>query len=98
MHVRGGYVYIMANNYRSVYYIGVTSNLFNRVYEHKNFEKPGFTSKYKCIELVWFECFSTIGEAIIKEKQLKKWNRSWKENLIRKMNPRMEDLTNMIED
>jgi putative endonuclease len=91
-------MYIMSNKYRTVLYIGVTSNLFNRVYEHKQFEKDGFTSKYKCVELVYFECFSFIDEAIRREKQLKKWNREWKENLIMKMNPEMKDLSDEIED
>ena len=98
MHEKGGYVYIMANKYHTVLYIGVTSNLFNRVYEHKTLKGSIFTTKYKCIELVYFECFGFIDEAIAREKQIKKWNREWKENLIKDKNPDFRDLSNEIED
>ena len=98
MHVKGGYIYIMSNKNRSVLYIGVTNNLFNRVNEHKTGEGSSFTKKYSCSDLLYFECFDSIEEAIIREKQLKNWNREWKENLIKEMNPELKDLSDAIVD
>ena len=95
---RGGYVYIMSNKLRTVLYIGVTSNLYNRVYEHKNNEGSQFTTKYNCVDLIYFECYMSIEEAIHREKKLKKWKRSWKEDLIKKSNPQLKDLSTNIED
>jgi putative endonuclease len=92
---RGGCIYIMANSFNTVLYIGVTSDLFSRVSEHKNKKYPGsFTSKYNCNKLVYYEMFSRIEEAIGKEKQLKKWNREWKNKLIQDANPNWSDLFN----
>lgn len=87
------YVYIMANYSNSVLYIGVTDNLQRRVYEHKNKLIEGFTEKYNVNKLVYFEETSDIKAAIQREKNLKKWNRSWKEELIRKTNPEFRDLS-----
>ena len=95
---RGGYVYIMSNKYRTVFYVGVTSNLLNRVYEHKNHINPGFTSKYNCTELIYFECYNRIEEALLREKQLKKWKREWKMRVIKEMNPQLKDLSESIEE
>ena len=91
----GGYVYIITNAINNVYYIGVTSDLYTRVLKHKNkIYLNSFTAKYNCKKLVWFEMQPTIMEAIGREKQLKKWNRQWKINLIEKTNPDWIDLFN----
>ncbi|MBE8712608.1 GIY-YIG nuclease family protein [Sphingobacterium hungaricum] len=91
--VYGGYVYIMTNKNNTTFYIGVTSDLYSRVYEHKHSKYPkSFTSKYKCFKLVWYSSFTRIEEAIEKEKQLKNWHRDWKINLIKESNPRFLDL------
>ena len=86
------YVYIMTNKTNRVLYIGVTNNLIRRVYEHKKGMVKGFTEKYKCTKLVWYESTTDINSAIKKEKQMKKWKREYKENLINKMNPEWKDL------
>ena len=96
--VKGGYVYIVSNRNRTVLYIGVTANLFTRVYEHKNSLGSSFTSRYNCTDLIYFEFFTSIEEASAREKQLKKWNREWKENLIRTLNPEMRDLYAEVEE
>ncbi len=90
---RGGCVYILANVFNTVVYIGVTSDLFSRVIEHKNKVYPNsFTAKYNCSKLVYFEMFPAIEEAIAVEKKLKAWPRSWKNQLIENKNPLWEDL------
>ena len=73
-------------------YIGVTSNLVKRMHEHKEGLLEGFTKKYKVKDLVYYEQANDVNEAIIREKQLKKWNRQWKINLIEKENPGWLDL------
>ena len=73
-------------------YIGVTSNLVKRMHEHKEGLLEGFTKKYKVKDLVYYEQANDVNEAIIREKQLKKWNRQWKINLIEKENPGCLDL------
>ena len=89
----GGTVYILANEYGSVLYIGVTSDLFSRIPEHFNKVYPNsFTAKYNCNKLVYYETFARIEDAIAREKQLKKWNRKWKDDLISRMNPEWKDL------
>jgi len=70
------YVYILASHYRSTMYIGVTNDIVRRVYEHKQGAVDGFSKKYKTKTLVYFEQIDTPGQAIVREKQLKKWNRS----------------------
>jgi len=89
---QGAYTYIMTNKYRTVFYIGVTSNIRGRVYEHKYESGSAFTSKYKCFDLVFYEWYQNINHAIEREKQLKNWHREWKINLIKEDNPLMEDL------
>jgi putative endonuclease len=86
------FVYIMASRKNGVLYIGITSNIIKRIYEHKNNIFKGFTSKYCVSKLVYFESFSIPYDAIVREKKLKKWNRIWKIRLIEKENPNWDDL------
>ena len=86
-------VYIMTNYSETSLYIGVTSNLQKRVWEHKNKVVEGFTSKYNVDKLVYFELTDSIESAINREKQLKRWHRDWKINLIKEMNPEFKDLS-----
>lgn len=96
---RGGYIYIMTNKVNKVFYIGVTSNLSARIYEHKSNIYPGcFTSKYNVYKLVYFESFDSIEEAIVREKVLKKWRRLWKIDLIKKSNQDFEDLYDNVKE
>ena len=87
------YVYIMTNKTNSALYIGVTSDLTKRVAQHKNHEYEGFTDKYNCTKLVYFEECNDIKAAITREKQLKNWHRDWKQNLVKQMNPEWKDLS-----
>lgn len=90
---KGGCVYIMTNVHNTVYYIGVTSDLYSRVIEHKHSRYPNsFTSKYNCKKLVYYKFYPNIEEAIGKEKRLKKWNRDWKIKIITEQNPDWDDL------
>ena len=77
-------------------YIGVTGDLIKRVDEHKQNTVAGFTKKYNVHTLVYYEVFQDIEEAILREKQMKKWNRSWKINLIEEKNPEWKDLYSEI--
>lgn len=86
------YIYILASQKNGTLYIGVTNDLERRVFEHKNKINPGFTSKYNVDKLVYFEAFGLIKDAIAREKQLKKWNRQWKINLIEEENQDWKDL------
>ena len=85
-------VYIMASKKDGVLYIGVTSDLIKRVYQHKNNILKGFTSKFLVHKLVWYELHETMECAITREKKLKKWQRDLKTNLIEKQNPDWNDL------
>ena len=89
-------VYIMTNYLNSTFYIGVTNDLVRRIYEHKMQLNKGFSSKYNLKKLVYFELSDTIEAAIVREKQLKRWHRSWKLNLIKEKNPSFEDLSDKI--
>lgn len=86
------FIYILSS-YSSVLYIGVTNNLQRRIYEHKQELVEGFSKKYKCKKLVYFEEYKDINQAIAREKQLKNWNRKKKEWLIKKFNPDFKDLS-----
>jgi putative endonuclease len=88
------YVYILASKRNGTLYIGVTNNLLKRVYEHKNNLIEGFTQKYNVHNLVYYEQHNDIGKAITREKQMKKWKRQWKIELIEKSNPQWNDLYN----
>src|SRR6266568_833711 len=89
--VREYYVYIMCNAYRTLY-VGVTGDLFARVYEHKNAVVDGFTARYGIDRLVYFESTNDVTEAIEREKRLKRWVRRKKVALIERDNPRWKDL------
>jgi putative endonuclease len=92
MEERRGYVYLMTNKGNNVIYTGVTSNLQNRVYEHKNKLAKGFTTKYNIAKLVYYEIFDSIEDAIFREKQIKAGPRKKKIELIKSMNPGFGDL------
>jgi len=85
-------IYILANKKNGTLYIGVTSDLVKRMWEHKNKVLEGFTKKYDVYILVHYEIYSDPENAIKREKRLKKWNREWKINLIENTNPDWEDL------
>ena len=90
------YVYIMTNFSRRSLYIGMTNDLVLRVAEHKAHVNKGFTAKYDCKLLVYYEEFPSAEQAIAREKQLKNWHREWKINLIRQHNPDFKDLSEVI--
>ncbi|MFN6944103.1 MAG: GIY-YIG nuclease family protein [Cytophagaceae bacterium] len=97
MRAKGGYVYIMTNKTRKCLYIGATNNLSARTLEHKEGIGSVFTAKYKCTDLVYYECYECIEAAIEREKKLKKWRRVWKEELIKSINPDFRDLYEEVE-
>ncbi len=92
------FVYILANINKTVLYIGFTNDLKKRVNEHKNKIYNGFTKLYNANRLVYFEKVLSIEEAKLREKQLKKWNREWKKNLINKLNPEWLDLSEKFDN
>ncbi len=87
------YIYIMATKKHGVIYIGVTNDLKKRVFQHKKELIEGFTKRYHIHDLVYFEQTNDINCAIKREKQLKRWKREWKINLIEKINPEWKDLS-----
>ncbi len=91
--MKKSHVYFLTNKNNTTIYIGVTSNLLKRIYQHKTKIFKGFTSKYNCEKLVYFEEFDNINEAIVREKQLKSGNRKRKEDLINLDNPDWNDLS-----
>ena len=92
MKLTNAFIYIMSNKNLTTFYIGVTNDLERRVKEHKSGEGSTFTSKYNLDYLVYYEIISDIKTAIRREKQLKRWHREWKINLIKELNPTLEDL------
>ncbi|MEM9669940.1 MAG: GIY-YIG nuclease family protein [Pseudomonadota bacterium] len=86
------YVYILASKRNGTLYTGMTNDLEQRAWEHRTGYIKGFTSKYNVRQLVWFEVFGDVHEAIAKEKRLKRWRRRWKLNLIEAENPDWRDL------
>lgn len=91
-----GYTYILASQKRGTLYIGVTSNLQKRIWEHREGISEGFSSKYKVFRLVHFEMFDLISAAIAREKQLKRWRREWKIKLVEEHNPEWKDLYKLL--
>jgi putative endonuclease len=85
------YTYILGND-RPTLYVGVTSSLARRVHEHRQGYIDGFTKKYQLKKLLYFEVFDSSTEAILREKRLKKWNRKWKLDLVKAVNPTLKDL------
>jgi putative endonuclease len=85
-------VYILASQRNGTLYIGVTSDLLKRVWQHRNNLVEGFTKRYEVHSLVWYETHETLESAITREKNIKKWNREWKLSLIEKSNPLWNDL------
>ena len=92
MKLTSAFTYIMSNKNLTTFYIGVTNDLERRENEHKDGNGSEFTSKYNLDHLVYYEIISDINTAIKREKQLKRWHREWKINLIKEMNPTLEDL------
>jgi putative endonuclease len=90
--VRSFYIYILASKRKGTLYIGTTNDLARRVYEHKQGLVDGFTKKYGVHQLVYYENTNDVLGAIQREKQLKKWNRNWKIELIEETNPEWKDL------
>ena len=90
------YVYILASKRNGTLYTGVTNDLARRVYEHRSGIIHGFTKQYKVHSLVWFEVHDDINEALLREKQIKKWERQWKLRLIEEKNPKWIDLFDQI--
>ena len=86
------FVHMLSNKYNNVLYVGVTNNIRRRILEHKQKDVYGFTSKYNCTKLVWYEKHTQVNEAIRREKQIKKWLRSWKNEMIETHNPAWTDL------
>ena len=89
-------VYILASKKNGTLYVGVTSDLVKRIWQHKNHVVTGFTEEFEVNQLVYFEQFDDMTNAITREKVLKKWNRAWKIRLIEKTNPNWLDLYNEI--
>ena len=90
--MKAGFVYIMASGRNGTLYIGVTSDLIKRVWEHRNGVVPGFTRKHGCKLLVWYEAHDDLDAARLRELQMKKWKRLWKFSCIEAMNPEWRDL------
>ena len=86
------YIYILSNKSHSTLYIGMTNDLERRIMEHRSNNIPGFTQRYNCHKLLYYESYSDANQALDREKQLKKWGREKKERLIRSMNPDYKDL------
>lgn len=86
------YIYILASKRNGTLYTGVTTDLIKRIYQHKMKEIKGFTSRYGVDQLVYYEIYDDVCDAILREKRIKKWNRAWKLKLIEEMNPKWKDL------
>ncbi|HEY6661357.1 MAG TPA: GIY-YIG nuclease family protein [Sphingomicrobium sp.] len=90
--MKAGFVYIMANRKNGAIYLGVTSDLVKRVWEHREGVIGGFTKRYGCKLLVWFEVYDDLQEARLRELRMKEWNRAWKIRLIEERNLDWDDL------
>lgn len=91
-------VYILCSKRNGTLYVGVTSDLVKRVWEHRNDVRDGFSKKYQVHRLVWFELYADMQSAIAREKAIKKWRRAWKIELIEKENPGWDDLWESISE
>jgi putative endonuclease len=89
-------VYILANERNGTFYIGVTSDLVKRIWDHKNNLVKGFTKRYNVHNIVWYELHENMNSAIEREKQMKEWKREWKIRLIEESNPNWNDLYDSI--
>jgi len=96
MSQKAAYIYFMTNEVETVLYIGVTSNLIRRIAEHKADVSHGFTRTYNCKKLVYYEHGTSIADALQREKQLKRWKRVWKNELVNEFNPSWTDLSHNI--
>ena len=96
--VRQPCVYMLASRRNGTLYVGVTGNLVQRVWKHRNNLHDGFTKKYRVHLLVWYEVHATMESAIRREKALKRWNRAWKLSLIENANPTWRDLYEEISE
>ena len=90
--MKAGYVYIMASGRNGTLYIGVTSDLLKRAWEHREGVVPSFTRQHNCKLLVWYEAHDDLAEARLRELQMKKWKRQWKLSEIERLNPNWDDL------
>ena len=90
-------VYILASRPNGTLYIGITSNLVQRIWQHKSDFVEGFTKRYRVHRLVWYEVHESMESAILREKAIKKWNRAWKIELIEKSNPTWRDMYDEID-
>ncbi|CAM1334556.1 GIY-YIG nuclease family protein [Tenacibaculum piscium] len=90
--MKESYIYILTNKYRTTFYIGITANISKRMIEHKEKIASKFTERYNTSDLIYFEKFTDINQAISREKQLKNWRKEWKINLIKKLNPTLDTL------
>jgi len=98
VYTKNYYVYLITNWNNRVIYIGVTNDLIRRIYEHKNKLIEGFSRKYNLTKLVYFEETSDVNAAITREKEIKKWRREKKNNLVNQINPSGEDLSEGLKD
>ena len=89
-------VYMLASQPNGTLYVGVTSNLPARLWQHRHHVFPGFTDRYDVTRLVWFEAHGSAESAILREKQIKEWRRAWKVRLLSESNPQWEDLATRV--
>lgn len=87
------YIYILTNKYRTTFYIGMTNDLNRRTSQHNDSMGSVFTSKYNLTDLIYYELYNNVDQAISREKKLKNWKKEWKINLIKTTNPNLETLT-----
>ena|SRR5688572_13886123 len=90
--IQGGYVYIISNKYRTVFYVGFAIDIKKRTWEHKT-SKKGFTYKYNCNQLLYYQSYHDMDEALGVETKMKRWRNQWKINIIKQFNPEMIDLS-----
>ena len=93
--MKTSYTYIITNKYRTTFYVGVTADLNKRITEHQNGTGSVFTKKYNLKDLIYYEIFTDINQALLREKQIKNWKKEWKLNLIKEQNPKLETIKTM---